>query len=72
MVLLLIARLLIRIVEIVARKVFVGNPVLMVLVAMMVYQVKMDQRDKRAAVVLVAVMVCLVNPDLKGILVRLV
>ena len=72
MVLLLIARLLIRIVEIVARKVFVENPVLMVLVAMMVYQVKMDQRDKRAAVVLVAVMVCLVNPDLKGILVRLV
>ena len=71
MVLLLIARLLIQIVETVARKVFVENPVLMVLVVMMVYQVKMDQKDKKAAVVLVVVMVYLENQDLKGILVRL-
>ena len=72
MVLLLIVRLSIQIVETVARKEIVENPVLMVHVVMMVYQVKMDQRDKKGAVVLVAVMVYLGKQDLKDIPVRLV
>ena len=72
MVLLLIVHLSIQIVETVARKEIVENPVLMVHVVMMVYQVKMDQRDKKGAVVLVAVMVYLEKQDLKDIPVRLV
>ena len=72
MVLLLIVHLSIQIVETVARKEIVENPVLMVHVVMMVYQVKMDQRDKKGAVVLVAVMVYLGKQDLKDIPVRLV